>query len=141
MSRGRGSGDYADQPHGSKVPARAVVQRGGIAVGVGRSPRLNDCPAFEPSRPVDVGMAAPDASDDLDPVQPGHPEVHQYDVGPVFGDQRERFVAIRCQSDELQVFHELEQDGEALANEALIVDEQHPVVVGATMFTARQPKP
>ena len=80
----------------------------------------------------------------LDPVEPGHPHVHEDDVRPSGGHHLQRLQPVTRLTDDVHA-GSLEDQGEPAAHQLLVVDHhdpQHRAAHGvATGRTARTVKP
>ena len=73
-----------------------------------------------------AGPALAQAAGGLDAVAVRHAQVHQDDVGAQSAGQRERLLAVRGGPDDLDPGQEPQQHLEALADDPLVVRDQHP---------------
>jgi hypothetical protein len=73
-----------------------------------------------------VRLRRPDPPGRLDPVEPGHPQVHQYDVGAMASAQRHRLLTVTGGGDWLDVGRGIEQGHEAFPDHRLVVHDHHP---------------
>ena len=71
-----------------------------------------------------LGLLLAQAARGLDPVDARHAQVHEHDLGPVLGAERERLLAVGRGGHELDAVEQPEQRADALAHEALVVGEQ-----------------
>ena len=61
-----------------------------------------------------------------EPVEPGHPDVHQHDVGALGPDERQGRLAVAGLADDLDPLLAVEQDPEPGPDELLVVGEHDP---------------
>ncbi len=75
----------------------------------------------------DLGLwlRSEDPSRGLDAVETGHPQVHQHDIRPVAGAQRDRLLAVGRSSDRMNPGRDLQQRHQPLADQGLVVDHEH----------------
>ena len=78
---------------------------------------------------MSTAVASPVVGDDpagrLEPVEAGHLDVHQHDVGPSQAREIDRVAAVDRLADDLQVGLRLEDRAESRTHERLIVGDQY----------------
>ena len=62
----------------------------------------------------------------LEPVEPGHPDVHQHDVGPQPRRGLEALAAVGGLADDLDVVAAAEHQRQRRPDERVVVDHEHP---------------
>ena len=72
------------------------------------------------------GMVGPDAPGGLDPIESGHAQVHQDDIGRRRRYQGDGFVAVAGGADHLDAGLGLQQGDEPFADHGLVVGHHHP---------------
>jgi hypothetical protein len=70
-------------------------------------------------------MRCDDLPGRLDPVQPWHAQVHQDQIGIVFGGKTNGLAAIRGLGDYLQFWCGVEEHAESRANQPVVVHQKH----------------
>ena len=77
----------------------------------------------------------------LEPVQPGHPDVHEHDVGAGRADERDGLVAVRGLPDDLDVVLGIEQRTQPGPQQRLVVGQHDPDHCGAPGGRGRHARP
>ena len=72
------------------------------------------------------GRGGEDPPRRLQPVEPGHADVHQHDVGLQLLGEPDRAMAVLRLGGDLDVVLGLEDHAQAAADQALVVGDQHP---------------
>jgi hypothetical protein len=70
-------------------------------------------------RPFPLGLGC-------NPIRPGHPNVHQYDIGLGAGYHRDRLTPVAGLADDLEVIAVSEQRAQATSYQGLIVGQHYP---------------
>ena len=88
--------------------------------------------------------ALSDSAGGLDPVQVGHADIHQHDVGPQRPGGLDRLTPVAGLANDLEVGLGVEDHAEACADERLVVGDQdadHPAASGWSGSRARTAYP
>jgi hypothetical protein len=75
---------------------------------------------------LDTGVALAQAPGRRHPVDAGHAQVHEDGVGPQLGGQGDGLLAVGGGPDDLDATQQPEQHHQALADDPLVVGDQHP---------------
>ena len=87
-----------------------------------------------------LGCARDDAAGRLDPVEHGHADVHQHDVGPQSARLGDRFLAVARLADDVRLGLGVEDLAQADADECLVVcDQNGRHRIGSRTRTAKPP--
>ena len=70
-----------------------------------------------------LGILRTDQTGCLDPVEVGHRQIHEHDVGAFAKDHLESFVAVSRDADEFNIGNGAQQLSEACANHHVVVDD------------------
>jgi hypothetical protein len=123
---GAATGDGTDR--GGELLGRAVLEDESVGPCLQRPPE--HVVVVEGGQYQDADRLAEPAQlpGGVDAVQPGHPHVHQHDVGPVLPDRGDRFEAVGAFGDHDDVRFRPQYQVQAGADHRLVVGEHHPDV-------------
>ena len=115
--------DLADEP--DEIVRQRVLQQVGRRPGGQRAMDVFVALIHRQHDDPGVRVLAPDRLDGFESAHGRQLQIHQRDVGPFAFEERDRFFACRSRADHFHVGLAGDDESDALANDAVIVDAEH----------------